>query len=99
MLANKSWGLGFYKYTGSTLAAYRAWLPDHMVDDMLNEILVSGTRGIRLVIDNGTSAISVPTCDADNADNEMYDLSGRRINTPSRQSIYIVRGKGKYINK
>ena len=99
VLANKSWGLGFYKYTGSTLAAYRAWLPDHMVDDMLNEILVSGTRGIRLVIDNGTSAISVPTCDADNADNEMYDLSGRRINTPSRQSIYIVRGKGKYINK
>ena len=98
VLADKSWGLGFYKYTGSTLAPYRAWLPADMVDDKLNEILASGTRSIRFMIDNGTTSITVPACNADHDDdNAMYDLSGKRINAPSRQSIYIVRGKGKYI--
>lgn len=99
VLANKSWGLGFYKYTGSTLAAYRAWLPADMVDDKLNETLASGTRNIRFVIDNGTTSISVPAYNANHDDSPaIYDLSGRRINAPSHQSIYIVRGKGKYIN-
>ena len=99
VLANKSWGLGFYKYTGSTLAPYRAWLPEDMVDDKLNEVLASGTRNIRFVIDNATTSIPVPALDANHDDNAMYDLSGRRINAPAHRSIFIIRGKGKYINR
>ena len=99
VLANKSWGLGFYKYTGSTLAPYRAWLPENMVDDKLNEVLTSGTRSIRFVIGNGTSSIAVPSCNAYHDGNAMYDLSGRRINVPSHRSIYIIRGKGKYMDR
>ena len=99
VLANKSWGLGFYKYTGSTLAPYRAWLPEDMVDDNLNELLASGTRSIRFVIDNGTTSISVPECDVHHDNNAMYDLSGKRINIPAHRSIYIIRGKGKYTSR
>ena len=99
VLANKSWGLGFYKYTGSTLAPYRAWLPEDMVDDKLNEVLASGTRNIRLVIENGTTPVLGPKCDIYPDDNGMYDISGRRINAPAHRSIYIIRGKGKYIDR
>ena len=31
VLSYKTWGLGFYKYTGSQLSPYRAWLPQNMI--------------------------------------------------------------------
>ena len=45
VLSYKStWGIGFYKYTGSTLAANRAWLPKEMVsqNNQDNKFLKTG---------------------------------------------------------
>lgn len=99
VLANKAWGIGFYKFSGSTLAAYRAWLPQRMVDDKLDEVLSTGTRAIRFEFDNGTSPIYGNPYNPELNGGDIYDLSGNRIVSPMKQSVYISRGKGKFWQK
>lgn len=99
VLANKAWGIGFYKFSGSTLAAYRAWLPQRMVDDKLDEVLSTGTRAIRFEFDNGTSPIYGNPYDKGFNQDDIYDLNGNRIVSPMKQSVYISRGKGKFWKK
>ena len=100
VLADKSWGLGFYKYTGSTLAAHRAWLPSEMVSDYVAETLSAGTRCIRFVFADGTTAIRLPVYQIDGEEDTYYNLSGQQIETPGKNSIYISKKKkGKFIKR
>ena len=98
VLANKTWGLGFYKFSGSTYAPYKAWLPQEMVSDNVQQVLAANARCIRLILSDGTTAIHLPSL-GEEAHGEYYNLSGQRIPTPSAPGIYIERGKGKVVKK
>lgn len=93
VLSNKTWGIGFYKFTGSYLAAHRAWLPHSVVTDQVNESISTGARAIRFEIDN-TTAIS--PIRYDKTDNTVYNLSGQRVNGNTPRGVYII-GKRKVV--
>lgn len=99
VLANKSWGLGFYKFSGSTLASHRAWLPSEMVSDYVAENLAAGRRAIRFVFADGTTAVRFPTLGVDAADGAVYNMQGQRIEKPVQPGIYVVKNKGKVLKK
>ena len=99
VLANKTWGLGFYKYAGSTLAANRAWLPQDMVSISDQEVLATGTQAIALVIEGGTAVIPHPVFMDDNTGKAVYTLSGKRVDGATPQGVYISRKKGKFLKK
>lgn len=98
VLSNKTMGLGFYKYKGATLAPYKAWLPANKVSDGINEALVSGQSGIRLVIADTTLSPSISTDDTQEQET-IYNLAGQRIERPTDSGIYIYRSKGKVMKK
>lgn len=100
VLSYKStWGIGFYKYAGSTLAAYRAWLPKEMVTSNNQDNLALGKQNIHFVFAKGEdTAIHNPiTYQNDSEDDKYYNLSGQRVETPSKPGIYISKKKGKKI--
>ena len=97
VLAYKTWGLGFYKYTGATLAANRGWLPQDMVSKSNQETLNLGKRGISFVISDPTTGMSHPIYTIQSHNEAYYNLNGQRIKTPTQPGIYILRGKGKMI--
>ena len=100
VLSYKStWGIGFYKYAGSTLAAYRAWLPKEMVTSSNQDNLALGKQNIHFVFAKGEdTAIHNPiTWQNDSEDDKYYNLSGQRVETPSKPGIYISKKKGKMI--
>lgn len=100
VLSYKStWGIGFYKYAGSTLAAYRAWLPKEMVTSSNQDNLALGKQNIHFVFAKGEdTAIHYPiTWQNDSEDDKYYNLSGQRVETPSKPGIYISKKKGKKI--
>lgn len=100
VLSYKStWGIGFYKYAGSTLAAYRAWLPKEMVTSSNQDNLALGKQNIHFVFAKGEdTAIHNPiTWQNDQEDDKYYNLSGQRVETPSKPGIYISKKKGKKI--
>ena len=99
VLAYKTWGLGFYKYTGATLAANRAWLPQEMVSNSNQEDLELGKRSISFVISDPTTGISHPVYTIQSHDDAIYNLNGQRVKSPTQPGIYISRGKGKVIRK
>ena len=100
VLSYKStWGIGFYKYTGSTLAANRAWLPKEMVTSSNQDNLALGKQNIHFVFAKGEdTAIHNPIIwQNDSEDDKYYNLSGQRVETPSKPGIYISKKKGKKI--
>lgn len=100
VLSYKStWGIGFYKYAGSTLAAYRAWLPKEMVTSSNQDNLALGKQNIHFVFAKGEdTAIHNPIIWQNNQeDDKYYNLSGQRVETPSKPGIYISKKKGKKI--
>ena len=100
VLSYKStWGIGFYKYAGSTLAAYRAWLPKEMVTSNNQDNLALGKQNIHFVFAKGEdTAIHNPIIwQNDQEDDKYYNLSGQRVETPSKPGIYISKKKGKKI--
>ena len=97
VLAYKTWGLGFYKYTGATLAANRGWLPQDMVSKSNQETLNLGKRGISFVISDPTTGLTHPVYTIQSHNEAYYNLNGQRIKTPTQPGIYILRGKGKVI--
>ena len=103
IMANKTWGLGFYKFSGTTLAAYRAWLPEDMVKEENQQALASGKKAISFVFDNGATAVRLPrhpdTSAEGTSDEVLYNLSGQKVDKPTLPGIYISRGKGKVIRK
>lgn len=89
VLAYKTWGLGFYKYTGATLAAYRAWLPEDMVSKSNQETLNLGKRGISFVISDPTTGMSHPIYTIETKDDAIYNISGQRVKSPIQPGLYI----------
>ena len=99
VLANRTWGLGFYKFAGSTYAPYRAWLSINMVTDNVQEGLATSTQRIRFYFADDTTGIHLPQQSDGTGDDAYYNLSGQKMNTPTRPGIYISRNKGKMIKK
>lgn len=93
----KTLGLGFYKFTGTKLKAHRAWLPQDMVSTSNQEILAMGQRAIHFVFAKGEdTAIHNPIIwQNDSEDDKYYNLSGQRVETPSKPGIYISKKRGK----
>lgn len=89
VLAYKTWGLGLYKYTGATLAAYRAWLPEDMVSKSNQEDLALGKRGICFVISDPTTGMSHPIYTIETKDDAIYNISGQRVKSPTQPGLYI----------
>lgn len=98
VLSYKStWGIGFYKYTGSTLAANRAWLPKEMVSQNNQDNLAFGKHSIRFSIASGTTFIASPTLHKKDEKEIIYNLNGQQVDKASAQGgIFISRQKGKF---
>lgn len=102
ILANKTYGLGFYKFTGTELKPYRAWLPADKVVSDVNISLSSGAKGIRFVFGDNTD---LPTGilnslygkPGDGDEDQLYNISGQRVKNPASRGIYIRRGQGKAV--
>ena len=99
VLSYKStWGLGFYKFTGSQLSPYRAWLPQNMVSKSNSENLALGKQAIHLVFAKGTSGILPPTIQGDQEEEKLFNLSGQRVGKAAK-GLVISRKKGKFIKR
>lgn len=95
-----TWGLGFYKYTGSTLAGNRAWLPKEMVSDSNQESLSLGKRGITFVFAKGATPVLLPQMKKEGKDEPIYNLQGQKVDQSSaHHGIFITRRKGKFYRK
>lgn len=92
-------GLGFYKFTGTKLKAHRAWLPQDMVSTSNQEGLAMDQRAIHFVFakDEDTAIHNPIIWQNDQEDDKYYNLSGQRVETPSKPGIYISKKKGKKI--
>ena len=78
-LQNQSEGLGFYPFNGTTLAGFKAYL-------------VNGSSVSRFLLPNG-EVTGIDGIDADiDADQPIYDLSGRRVKN-AQKGLYIIGGK------
>ena len=98
VLSNKTWGLGFYKFTGTTYAPYKAWLPQGMVSDNVQDAMSTGTRAIRFVMrDNSTTGLHLPHQADEETSEAIYNLSGQKVQSTEKSGIYISRKKGKFI--
>lgn len=93
VLADKNWGIGFYRFTGSYLAANRAWLPYSVVTDNMNESLSTNARAIRFEIapTSGISSVHYNTPLPDG----IYTIDGKRVDSMMQQGVYVVRKNGK----
>ena len=99
VLSYKStWGLGFYKFTGSQLSPYRAWLPQNMVSKSNSENLALGKQAIHLVFAKGTSGILPPTILGDQEEEKLFNLSGQPVGKAAK-GLVISRKKGKFIKR
>lgn len=99
VLSYKStWGLGFYKFTGSQLSPYRAWLPQNMVDKSNSENLALGKQAIHLVFAKGTSGILPPTIQGDQEEEKLFNHSGQPVEKATK-GLVISRKKGKFIKR
>ena len=98
VLSYKStWGIGFYKFTGSTLAANRAWLPKEMVSQNNQDNLALGKHSIRFAIAPGATSITSPTLQKKDEKEVFYNLNGQQVDKASTQGgIFISRQKGKF---
>ena len=99
VLSYKStWGLGFYKFTGSQLSPYRAWLPQNMVSKSNSENQALGKQAIHLVFAKGTSGILPPTILGDQEEEKLFNLSGQPVGKAAK-GLVISRKKGKFIKR
>ena len=98
VLSYKStWGIGFYKFTGSTLAANRAWLPKEMVSQNNQDNLALGKQNIRFAIAPGATSITSPTLQKKDEKEVFYNLNGQQVDKASAQGgIFISSQKGKF---
>lgn len=98
VLSYKStWGIGFYKYNGSTLAANRAWLPKEMVNQSNQDNLALGKHSIRFAIAPGTTSIASPTLHKKDEKEIIYNLNGQQVDKSSAHGgIFISSKKGKF---
>ena len=76
---------GFHKYSGSTMAAHKAFLP------------VSGTAAheLTMVFEDETTGVITTTNFTNYTNSEVwYDMQGRKLDgKPTKKGVYIVNGK------
>lgn len=86
---NEEVHFGFHEYTGTTMAARKAFL---LIDEYYNEALA---RGIPVVFDDDdkTGIITTNYTNFTNSDDSWYDLQGRKIQMPTQRGLYIHNGK------
>ena len=78
-LGSGNYGVGFYKYSGTSIPANRAYV-----------VVPSDVRGLKLIYDDTTTGIDeVSTSDKVS---DIYDLQGRRVEK-AQKGVYIVNGK------
>ena len=78
-LQNQNEGLGFYPFNGTTLAGFKAYL-------------INGASVSRFLLPNGeVTGIDGINADSD-ANQPIYDLSGRRVKN-AQKGLYIIGGK------
>ena len=82
-LANGSKGLGFYKYTGATLAANKAYII-MTVTSNASEYLFS--------LDEETTGVNDVRSKKDDVRGDYYNLNGQKVPNPTK-GLYIVNGK------
>ena len=99
VLANKTWGIGFYKFNGTELKAKRAWLPADKVSSDVQQGLSNGVKAIRFTFPEGTGIediiYNINYTDSD----AIYDLSGQQLPDIPNSGVYIQKGKGKIFKK
>lgn len=83
VLAKKTNGVGFYKWTGGALSAGRVYLPTSVVTSA-HEFL-----GLTLGDETGVNEVRGRRSEGRG---EVYDLQGRKVLKPT-QGLYIVNGK------
>ncbi|MBR1880402.1 MAG: choice-of-anchor J domain-containing protein [Prevotella sp.] len=83
VLAKKTSGIGFYKWTGGALSAGRVYLPTSVVTSA-HEFL-----GLTLGDETGVNEVRGRRSEGRG---EVYDLQGRKVLKPT-QGLYIVNGK------
>ena len=71
--------------TALSVAANKAWL----------EVKNTNARAINIVLDDATGV--QPTPNPSRAGGEIYDLSGRKVKSPTRKGVYIENGHKKVI--
>ena len=81
-LANGSKGLGFYKYTGATLAANKAYIMT--APSNASEYLFS--------LDGETTGVNDVRSKKDDVRGDYYNLNGQKVPNPTK-GLYIVNGK------
>ncbi len=88
VLANKSFGPGFYRWIGEELGAGRVYLPVGASGTTANAHEYCG-----FFVDETGEATAIESIDDFKANvGPFYDLQGRRVDNPSK-GIYIVNGK------
>ena len=83
VLANKSNGVGFYKWAGGDLGSGRVYLPVEASVGGAHEycgFFVDETTAIQSIDDSKTNV------------GPFYDLQGRRVQHPTK-GVYVVNGK------
>ncbi len=80
--------IGFYEFTGTTLAAHKAYIPE-------TSIVGLTSRGLTMEEENETTSLSEELrmkSEDSAAATEWYTLDGRRVDNPTK-GIYIRNGK------
>lgn len=86
-LQKKEGNIGFYLYTGTKLAGFKAYLP-------YSEVHTQGIRGFAFsdaIMEDITTGVGAVQTAADRL--PVYDLQGRRVQSPTKGGIYIVGGR------
>ena len=83
VLANKTQGVGFYKWTGGWLGKGRVYLPS-----------ANGTNARSFIGFNLDETTAISSLQSDKKSVEgIYSLSGQRVLQPKKGGLYIVNGK------
>ena len=86
--SNESGEIGFWRFTGTTIPANRAYIAD----------FPAGVRGLTLLFDDETTDINLTSSSSPASEGKWYDLEGRRLSSkPAARGIYIADGKKFFI--
>ena len=94
VLANGSEGLKFYKSSGASLSANRAYLqiPTSLLGNHSN------ARSIGYTLDDEEGTTAINSINEDTDEDALYNLKGQHVTTP-RKGIYVRNGKKIFVNK
>lgn len=85
VLAKGSSGLGFYKYAGTTLAGFKAYIPA--------SALSTTSASFIGFADDDITAVDAVIVNGQILSDQYYDLQGRKVVAPQKGQLYIHNGK------